>query len=101
MTDIREQIAKYLYEHHHPRIFTTWEELKATYSGSAKSVMQEADSILALIEAAGWMSPEEQSTQNQRDIESERIINREAAYEERSLRAEVEYWKDKDYRLGR
>ncbi len=33
--------------------------------------------------------------------ESDRILNREAGYEEDRLRGEVEYWKDKSYELGR
>jgi len=37
---------------------------------------------------------------DKRNTENEKILNREVAFEERQLRAEVEYWKDKNYRLG-
>jgi predicted Rdx family selenoprotein len=46
---LREEVAKFIYEHHHPRMFDTWEELKDKYRGSAEINMNEADSILALI----------------------------------------------------
>ena len=32
--------------------------------------------------------------------ESEKILNREAAYNERSMQSEVEYWKGRNYELG-
>ena len=59
---------------------------------------READLILKFLYEAGWVSPEEQNAQNQKDIENERALNREAAHEERRLNAEVQYWKDKNYR---
>ena len=56
--DLRERIAKYLYEHHHPRMFDTFEELKTKYHGSAESIMQEADQILVLIHPEPKPCPE-------------------------------------------
>ena len=38
--------------------------------------------------------------QDNRQLESERMLNREAAFDEQRLRDEVEYWKGKNYRLG-
>ena len=55
---LREQIATYLYEKHHPRMFTTFEELESKYHNSAEAIKQEADYILTLIKEAGWVSPE-------------------------------------------
>jgi len=48
----------------------------------------------------GWISPEECNACNKRQIESERILNREAAFDEERLRDEVKYWKSKNYQLG-
>ena len=48
----------------------------------------------------GYVSPEAIVEQERKWVESERILNREAAFEEQRLHAEVEYWKSKDYRLG-
>jgi len=48
----------------------------------------------------GWVSPEECKTCQQRQEYSDKILYREAAFEEERLRGEVEYWKDKNYRLG-
>ncbi len=45
----RDQLAKFLYERQHPRLFHTFEELKAKYLGTAETICQEANSILALI----------------------------------------------------
>ncbi|HUV46157.1 MAG TPA: hypothetical protein VMW45_03710 [Dehalococcoidia bacterium] len=59
-----------------------------------------ADQIIDLFDKAGWESPEEIARQEQRFVESEKILNREAAFEEQRLHAEVEYWKGKNYRLG-
>jgi hypothetical protein len=59
-----------------------------------------ADNIITLLEANGWESPESVKARDQREIDAERIMNREAAFEERRLMAEVQYWKDKNYELG-
>ena len=48
----------------------------------------------------GYMSPEEIERQEQGYIESEKLLNRDAAFEERRLHDEVEYWKGKNYMLG-
>jgi len=50
---VREEVAKYIYEHHHPRMFHTWGELKEKYHGSAEGIMQEADQILSIL--MGWV----------------------------------------------
>ena len=47
---VREKIAKFLYEHHHPRIFWTFEQLEEEYPASADGIKQEADQILSLIQ---------------------------------------------------
>jgi len=44
---VREDTAKLLYESHHPRMFTTWEELKTKYPNSAEGIRQQADKILS------------------------------------------------------
>ena len=48
----------------------------------------------------GYVSLEEIERQEQRYADSEKILNREAAFEEQRLHDEVEYWKNKNYRLG-
>ena len=52
-----------------------------------------ADQVLALFSEAGYKSPEECVTCNQRQIESGKMLNREAASDERQLLDEVKYWK--------
>lgn len=47
--ELREKIAKLLYERHHPRMFEFYEDLKISYPSSAEGICQEADQILALI----------------------------------------------------
>lgn len=47
---VREKIAKFLYETHHPRIYGSWEELCQKYKGSAEGVRQQANQILAIPE---------------------------------------------------
>ena len=59
-----------------------------------------AEQTILVIEEIGYVSPEEIAQQEQRWIESEKMLNREAAFEEQRLYAEVEYWKNKNYRLG-
>lgn len=49
---------------------------------------------------AGYVSPEECKQCNQRQIDSEKILNREAAFDEKRLRDEVQYWKVKNYVVG-
>ena len=49
----------------------------------------------------GWESPEEVKEMDKRQVEAEKMLNREAAFEENRLREEVKYWKDKCYELGR
>jgi len=44
--DIREQIAKKLYEIHNPRMFSTFEELGDRYWNSAEGIRETADQIL-------------------------------------------------------
>ena len=59
-----------------------------------------AEQILVAMERLGYASPEEIARQEQRFAESEKMLNREAAFEEQRLHDEVEYWKGKNYRLG-
>ena len=59
-----------------------------------------AEQILVAIERLGYTSPEEIERQEQKCVESEKILNREATFEEQRLQEEVKYWKGKDYRLG-
>lgn len=64
-----------------------------------------ADQIIALFpewaNENGWTSPEECKQCNQRQAESEKMLNREAAFGEERLMDEVRYWKNKNYELGR
>jgi len=50
---------------------------------------------------AGYISPEECKQCQQRQLESEKMLNREAAYDEQQLREEVQDWKDRYYEAGR
>ena len=59
-----------------------------------------AEQILVAIERLGYVSPEAIMEQERKWVESEKTLNREAAFEERRLYDEVEYWKGKNYRLG-
>mgnify|MGYP001614935805 CR=1 FL=1 len=86
--ELREKIAKRICTLN-PQV-ANWDILDSFYKGVW---LGEADQILALIKEAGWKSPEECNEYNQRQIESERILNREAAYDERQLLDEVKYWK--------
>ena len=45
--ELVEWAAKTLYENHHPRMFTTFEELKQNYGGSAEAMRYEAREILS------------------------------------------------------
>ena len=59
-----------------------------------------ANQTLAIIESLGYVPPEEIERQEQRFVEAEKILNREATFEEQRLHDEVAYWKGKNYRLG-
>ncbi len=48
----------------------------------------------------GWVSLVELAAQDARDTDNERILSREAAFEEERFRNEVKYWKGKNYELG-
>ncbi len=67
----------------------------------SKPMIQDTlDSIIDIFVSWGWESPESCEQCQQRQVDSEKMLNREATYEEKRLRGEVEYWKDKNYRLG-
>jgi hypothetical protein len=72
-----------IFEHDMTRALTVWEKAEA-YGRQQGKIEHETDC----------------KSCQQRQIESEKLLNREAAYEERRLLDEVKYWKDKDYRLG-
>jgi len=61
------------------------------------------EEIIKLFKEAGYISPEEAVEQDKRYVEAERINNREAAIDERALRQEIKYYKNKynelEYRL--
>ena len=59
-----------------------------------------AEQILVAIERLGYVAPEEIARLEQWWVESEKMLNREVAFEEQRLHDEVEYWKGKYYRLG-
>ncbi len=46
---LQTQVAKRLYEKHHPRLFHTFEELQSKYSGSADAILQEANELIEFI----------------------------------------------------
>ena len=50
----------------------------------------QAKRAIAIIKEAGYVAPEEIERQEQRFVEAEKILNREAAFEERRLHDEVE-----------
>ncbi len=56
------------------------------------------EQILALFKKAGWISPPECKQCNQRQLGSERMLNREAALDERQLRGEISEWKGRYYK---
>ena len=62
--------------------------------------LKDMENILALIKEAGYVSPEDCKQCQQKQVESERMLTREAAFDEERLRDEVKYWKDKNYKLG-
>jgi len=51
--EVREIGARLLYEHHHPRIFVTFEELASKYPSSAEGIRQEVDKFLNLKDKDG------------------------------------------------
>jgi len=93
---IRDDIAKCLYEQGFSQGY--WDTRMS--AGDKIKWLAKADTIISLIGEAGYQSPEDCNACNQRQIESESFLNREAAFEEERLRGEVEYWKDKNYKLG-
>ena len=56
--------------------------------------------IFALIKEAGYQSSEGCKRCQQQQVDSEKMLNREAAFDEAQLRDEVQYWKDRTYELG-
>lgn len=88
--ELREKIASYLTSQFigNPKDFPDDESLL------------EADQILALIKEAGYVSPEECKQCQSRQVEADRILNREAAYVERQLMDEVKDWKQRYYEVG-
>jgi len=64
------------------------------------SEKRQAKDIMAFVKEAGYTSPEEIARQEQRWVESEKFLNREAAFEEQRLHDEVKYWKGKSDRLN-
>jgi hypothetical protein len=56
--------------------------------------------ILAYIKKVGCLLPDEVERIEKQQMESEKMLNREAAFDEQRLRGEIEYWKIKSYRLG-
>jgi len=92
-----EQLTRILFlveypEHNEWDIQTIQQQCPSTYI----KCLKEAVSIIQ----AGWVSPEEIARQDQRWVDSEKILNSEASFEEKRLHSEVEYWKGKNYRLG-
>jgi hypothetical protein len=109
MDEIREKIAQYLYEETAKELANfieeysvdvrkprPWDKLPAE---SKLYWLEKADQILTLLKEAGYISPEECKQCQQRQADSEKIFSREAAFDERELRDEVKYWKDKAYDL--
>jgi len=64
---------------------------------SPKSYVQEVEE---LIQEFGYISPEKCCECKRRYEGGIKYMEREMADECRDLRGEVEYWKDKDYKLG-
>jgi hypothetical protein len=52
---VREEIAKFLYEHQHPRMFHTFEELELKYRGSAEGIRRFVDRLLTKLETHGMV----------------------------------------------
>ncbi len=85
-----------------------WNPPKKTYPSSSgglffyedKDFPKWLEQILALFEEAGWISPPECKQCNQRQAEAEKMLNREAALDERRLRGEAQEWRDKYYEVG-
>lgn len=59
MNEPREKLAEWLYEHHYPRMYWKFAELKENYAGSAECICNEADSILDLLSDEGMVMLDE------------------------------------------
>ena len=90
MTEARDRLLKDI--HNESEAYYSVE-----HSGSGVSFYEYLATRLISL---GYVSPEEIERQEQRWVESEKINNREAAFEEQRLHDEVEYWKGKNYQLG-
>jgi len=63
---------------------------------SEEEQIEQLDKALRL---AGYETPESCKKCQQRQMDNEKILIREAAFDEAQLRDEVEYWKQKDYQI--
>jgi len=62
--------------------------------------LQCACEIIRDVKEAGYISPEECKQCQTRQTESERMLNREACFDEKRLRSEIQDWKDRYYEIG-
>lgn len=82
-----------------PRGYSYWDgtTIKANLSDIISIILE---ALPELAKEARYKSLEDCQTCNQRQLESERMLNREVAFDERILRDEIQDWKDRYYELG-